>query len=252
MFVGILAITATGCGIFGGGPDAGVESMPTYRRVNSVCAQMVLPGPTMTVEDVRKILGCFNAYGALRAIAKVFDRMSDGDIAPLVAGFSKYVIKNPALLHRPRRTYLSLDREGSLAPALDQLGSLLARAESRLRDGGAAALNQAYLGSGEADPVLLKAVEKLAVKLTSENTRRGDRHGTDPFVGARVLRACSRDFELRPAGRGAKSLRSRSARSFQILFFGHVVQSGQPRHYGDSGPGAAGGVRARGYFQLAR
>ncbi|MEK6704478.1 MAG: hypothetical protein AABZ06_01690, partial [Bdellovibrionota bacterium] len=152
---------------FGGGTkDRGVASITGYRQINTSCAGLDLSKPELDVPVFRKLLSCFNSYGALDPMERLSSKLSDGEIEPIVTVLNKYILNNQRMLYELEKTHFALERRKILDATFMQVGKFLENEE--FITSVIALLREGYsLGDRKS---ILTALEKLAEKINHDNT----------------------------------------------------------------------------------
>lgn len=170
----------TGCSpksFFGSSEDEKVLHTESYRQINTACAGMDLSTSIIEVPQFRKILNCFNSYGALDPLWKLSERLQDSELQPVVTFLNEQILNNKTMLYELESTYQALEKSGLLKSTLQQFGRLLenedfvSSAIALLREGTSAnpsGASQKWI----VDPLLLKAIEHLSVRMKPESISR--------------------------------------------------------------------------------
>ena len=159
---------------------------------------MQLSSSTLDVPTARSLLACFNSDGALEPIQKLFNRLTDSELEPLLALVNRHVLSDSHTLFQLERTYQDLLARGTLDQSLAQLGRLTENEEFVaalvvvLKD----KYSSRYRGE------LLLALEELSKKLSAENVATG----LDVGLTLAEARAAVLAATAQQAARGADAL----------------------------------------------
>jgi len=115
--------------LFDNGKDQQVLRTPSYRQINRSCTNLNLSAPTLTTDEARTVLKCFNAYGALDPLQKLVDKMSDDQLGSFVQVANVYLLKNPSLLYELEQNFYSQRSDGSLKTSMEAFSTLLQKPE---------------------------------------------------------------------------------------------------------------------------
>ena len=190
--------------------DTAVSSRKSYRQIPTSCSGLQLDRPDLTPTAFRGLLSCLNGGGSLDAYQRLVEKLSDQDLQPLLNLINGSVLAQPERLFELQTTFRALKASGSIDRVLKQFGILVSNED--FVSSSVALLKEAYLVEGSfwsgrrADPKLLKALERLAPKLTPQNTLAGLNAGLTLASSSSYIELIRRMGVQRTGGRALEGL----------------------------------------------
>jgi hypothetical protein len=155
--------------LFGiGDSNSSSNFIPNYQPVNRSCSNLDLSSPQIQGQELRAVLKCFNAYGALDPIQKLFDRLTDDQLNALVKLGNEKIVGDPTLLYELEQSYYDGKNTGALDSSLKSVALLfdnpdLITSILALLDTGDAP------GSADLDRKTLNILQTLAIHLAPQS-----------------------------------------------------------------------------------